>query len=450
MFLPEHVPRSVPHSNLNSKITIVKSLGSAYIAKFQSGVSAGILTQDLPIRNYVAHGSLSGFSIPIGLYLGACLSLLFRCCYNSFFKRRTPSRTPKESRRMAIDPKDFPEAVKPNLKANIEFDKFYYRFNHEGKTHKGLIDFSRKSWGKKDRIKFAEVELFKAKEKARSTVNEDSTIDQIVQLYYDTLPEGRYKKAKASYYYSRVQPTLGKKIAREVLPMHIQKLVNLNIKNGDSPRTAKQAIESLSPAFKIARANRIVSHNPCDDVKIKLPKTRKIVVNATERLTLIYKTVVTMFEKDPYYRAFFLLAVQGRRKGEIINLRWENISFEYDYYFLPNTKNDEEQKIFLPPNVKEALLEFRGSSGWVFESVAIPGQRLCDARWQTARLKKSLGSWFTMHYTRNVMVSAMAEQGVDAIYMSGALGHNDPNTITKYLTMSYLKGSKIASGMMQG
>ena len=54
-----------------------------------------------------------------------------------------------------------------------------------------------------------------------------------------------------------------------------------------------------------------------------------------------------------------------------------------------------------------------------------------------------------MHYTRNVMVSAMAEQGIDAIYMSGALGHNDPNTITKYLTMNYLQGSKIASDMIQ-
>ncbi len=46
-------------------------------------------------------------------------------------------------------------------------------------------------------------------------------------------------------------------------------------------------------------------------------------------------------------------------------------------------------------------------------------------------------------------VSAMAEQGIDPIYMSGALGHNDPNTITKYLTMNYMQGSKIASDIIQ-
>ena len=205
----------------------------------------------------------------------------------------------------------------------------------------------------------------------------------------------------------------------------------------------------LSPAFNIARANRIVLHNPCLDVKIKLPKSKKIVVNATERLTNIYQVIIKIYNDDPFYRAFFLLALQGRRKSEIMNLKWEDISFEYDYYFLADTKNDEEQKVFLPPNVKEALFQFQQDSGWVFESPINPGHRLSDAKRQTAKLKKELGDWFTMHYTRNVMVSAMAERGVDAIHMSCALGHNDPNTITKYLTMNYMQGSRIASDMIQ-
>ena len=351
---------------------------------------------------------------------------------------------------MAIDSNDYPEKIKPNLWANSKYTKFYYLFKHEGKQYKGVIDYANKSWNKRDRIKFAEDELSKAKEKAASKIDQDSTIDEIVGLYYDTLPEGKYKKAKKSYYDSRVKKLLGNKKAKDVLPMHIQKLVNDCIKSGESPRTAKQAIESLSPAFKIARANRVVTHNPCEDVKIKLPRTKKIVVNATDRLKLIYKTVIHLYKDDPYYRAFFILAIQGRRKGEVINLKWEDISFEYDYYFLPNTKNDEEQKIFLPPNVKSALLEFQQETGWVFESPINEGNRLADAKRQTARLKKELGDWFTMHYTRNVMVSAMAEQGIDAIYMSGALGHSDPNTITKYLTMNYLQGSRIASNMIQG
>jgi len=99
--------------------------------------------------------------------------------------------------------------------------------------------------------------------------------------------------------------------------------------------------------------------------------------------------------------------------------------------------------------VKDALLEFKNENGWVFESPIVPGQKLTDAKKQIAKLKKNLGTWFSMYYTRNVMVSAMAEKGTEAIYMSGALGHSDPTTINSYLSMNYLKGSKIASDMMQ-
>ena len=350
---------------------------------------------------------------------------------------------------MAINTKDYPNIVKPNLKANSKYDIFYYRFRYDKKAYYGIIDYSNKSWNKRDRIKYAETVLLKAKEEAAKEIDTDATVDDIVELYYETLKDGAYKTSRKSYFDRRVKKRLGKKKAKDILPMHIQKVINDNIKDGDSPRTAKQAIEVLSPAFNIARANRIVDYNPCLDVKITLPKAKKIVVNATQRLTDIYKAIINLYSDDPYYRAFFLLALQGRRKGEIINLRWEDISFEYDYYFLSETKNDEEQKVFLPPNVKEALSIFRQKQGWVFESPINKGERLSDAKRQTAKLKQILGEWFTMHYTRNVMVSAMAEQGVDAIYMSGALGHNDPNTITKYLTMNYMQGSKIASDMIQ-
>ncbi len=349
---------------------------------------------------------------------------------------------------LAINPNEYPNTIETGLKANKNFTKFYFRFKHEKSTFKGIIDYTSKTWDKRTRVANAKEELIKRKKEHQNSVDSDATVDHIVELYMATLPDTAYKQSRLSYYKRKVSPKIGKVKAKTILPKRLQEMVNKNIQDGDSPKTAKQAIEILSPSFKIARANRILMHNPCEDVKIKIPSSKKIVVNATERLTMIYKAILKLYSKDSFYRSFFLLALQGRRKGEIINLRWEHISFEYDYYFLPKTKNDEEQKIYLPPNVKEAFEEFKKESGWVFESPIIPGQRISDAKKQTAKLKKELGDWFTMHYTRNVMVSAMAEQGIDAIYMSGALGHNDPTTITKYLTMNYLQGSKIASDLI--
>lgn len=351
---------------------------------------------------------------------------------------------------MAINQRDYPNKIRPGLKANKDYSKFYYRFSINNKSHKGIIACTQNSWTNKDKIKYAEQEFLAIKDEIGSCIDINATVDNMVKLYFDTLPDTSYKKNSQSYYNRKVKKHIGSKKIKDVLYSHIQKIVNENIKNGDSPRTAKQAIEVLSPAFKIARKNRIIVYNPCVDVKIKMPKSKKIVTNATEKLTSIYNAIMKLYSDNPYYRSFFLLALQGRRKGEIINLRWEHISFEYNYYVLPDTKNDEEQKVFLPPNVKAALNEFKQEKGWVFESPINKGQRLNDAKRQTAKLKKELGDWFGLHYCRNIMVSAMAERGVDSIMMSGALGHNDPNTITKYLTMNYLQGSRIASDMIQG
>lgn len=91
------------------------------------------------------------------------------------------------------------------------------------------------------------------------------------------------------------------------------------------------------------------------------------------------------------------------------------------------------------------LKEFKEESGWVFQSRRT-GTHLVDIRRVTDRMKIRLGDpKFGIHYLRNVMVSAMAEQGLESMHLSGALGHNDPNTIKKYLTMNYLRSSEKAS-----
>ena len=350
---------------------------------------------------------------------------------------------------MAVDRSQFTKDVSAGIKSNSSYTKFYINTKVNKKLKQKVLDYSSKSWDKRTRISKAKAELEKIKDDMNNFIDSDAKVNEIVKMYFNTLPDTAYKSNRSSYYDRKVKPILGSKKASAVLPMHIQDLVNNLAKEGDNPRTAKQAVEVLSPAFKIARANRIVISNPCEDVRIAPAKRRKIVVDATMRLKEIYDAIQSTYSHEPVYRSLFLMALHGRRKNEILNLKWEHISFEHDYYLLLDTKNNEEQKIFLPPNVKACLEEFRDKQGWVFESPINPGKRLSDVKYQTAKLKSKIGDWFGMHYCRNVLVSAMAERGVDAIHMSGALGHADPNTITKYLTMNYMQGSKIASDMIQ-
>jgi len=353
---------------------------------------------------------------------------------------------------MAINKKDYPNKIKTGLWANKSFTIFYYRFTTNQEEYRGLIDYSEKSsWNKRDKTSNAQAELNNIKNRKKEMLGNDSiTLDELMTKHFELQPDTNYTKTRKSHYDRYVSGVCGKKKVVELRQLHIRESIKQQEDLGLSPRTIKQTLEVLAPALKNAIANRLISFNPLDGIKIKLPPTKKIVLGASEELTKIHKAIFEEYGNDPFYLALFLFALQGRRKGEIITLKWENIDMVNSYYVLRNTKNNEEQKIYLPDIIKESLIKLPHLSEWVFHS-AITGSHVTDIRRATNKLKKRLGDKnFGIHYLRNVIVSAMSEQGFDSIHLSGALGHNDPNTIKKYLTMNYLKSSEMASGVIDG
>jgi site-specific recombinase XerD len=49
----------------------------------------------------------------------------------------------------------------------------------------------------------------------------------------------------------------------------------------------------------------------------------------------------------------------------------------------------------------------------------------------------------TLQYMRNIIVSSLAEQGIEVVYLSGILGHRDINTINKYLSNNHFKSGEV-------
>lgn len=347
---------------------------------------------------------------------------------------------------MAIDVSDYPNKIKTNLWANKTYTIFYYNFKIDGRKHRGLIDLSDKvGWNKRDKISVAEAELIKIKSDKKDGVLSDKiNLDNFIEKHYALQPDTNWKKTRLSHYKRYISPLIGKKPLVQVRQLHLKEVIKSQEDKGLAPRTVKQTLEILNPAFKAAIANRLIQFNPLDGIKVKLPKSKKIVTNASKQLMEIYTAIITEFKDEPFYQSMYLFALQGRRKGEILNLKWADIDFDNGYYILRDVKNDETQKIFLPEYIKGLLLQFKRDTEYVYTS-RITGTKMVNINKVTARLKKRLGQDFTLHYLRNVIVSAMGEMGLESIHLSGALGHSDPNTITKYLTLNYLKGSELAS-----
>ena len=240
-----------------------------------------------------------------------------------------------------------------------------------------------------------------------------------------------------------------------VQPMHIEKITSkMATVHNLSPRTQKGILEILSPLFNFAMRNKYMTENPTQNITIKIPSQKKIVTNATDLFKRVYVGITEYFKDEPFYQALFLFGFTGRRKSEILNLKWENVDLVNDYYWIEDTKNGEKQRYPLPLMIKDPLLAILDDRvGLVFKSPVKRDKPLTGIDRPMRKLKKYIGiDNLTLHYMRNILVSTLAEQGTEAVTLSGILGHKDINTINKYLSNSTmesgLKGLKTIDGIL--
>ncbi|MEA1880276.1 MAG: tyrosine-type recombinase/integrase [Campylobacterota bacterium] len=350
---------------------------------------------------------------------------------------------------MAINLKDFKPTKYPNLYKSIQaHEKNGYKYllwaKIEGKLHKKILGYSKKD-NLTDRSANIKADKEKLNIEAGYTSTAKITLDKLFDFYFETLDTSKQWTHKKKYIYEHyVKSQLGKKRIENIREMDIQGILNQLAKQGLSPRTRKSVMEVLNPLFRFATTNKYLRDNPTIGITVKVPSQKKIVTNATELFKKVYAGINAYYHDNPYYRALFLFGFTGRRKSEILNLKWENIDFTHLYYWIEDTKTDDQQKYQLPEYLIEPLQAIKDDrKGLVFKS-PITGKKIVNIDRQMRQLKKFLElDTLSMHYMRNILVSALAEQGIEAITLSGILGHKDPNTINKYLSINHHKSSQI-------
>jgi integrase len=347
---------------------------------------------------------------------------------------------------MAVDRKQFIHKVDIGIKADKNYQKFYFNFKVNGTIKQKILDYSDKDWDKRTRITKAKIELVSLKDKVANKENrldDNIKLDTFAEMHFNTLPDTPWTTKKRQHYNNYIKKQLGNKKVTAIKQMDIKQCIQTQEEEGLKPRTIKTTLEIFNPLFKEAIANRIINFNPCTGINIKRPKTKKIVFNAGKDLKDFYHAISTLFKDDPFYLSLYLFAIQGKRKSEILKLKWENINFKTNECLLEDTKNGEHQVMHLPNIIKVELEKFRQKKGWIYESRRNPGQPINNIEKQTQRIKELCPN-FTLHYLRNVLASIMGENGASPTSMSGALGHNNTSTLSKYLSINYKQGSKEA------
>lgn len=140
----------------------------------------------------------------------------------------------------------------------------------------------------------------------------------------------------------------------------------------------------------------------------------------------------------------------GARKGEILNLKWENISFERQVITLEETKNGERRVLPLQGYAYDLMCEFFKHRNIVSDYL-FPGQSALypvdiKKSWENA-IKIANLTDFRFHDLRHSAASYLAMDGASITDIAEVLGHKTLQMVKRYSHLSEAHTKKVVASM---
>ncbi len=210
-----------------------------------------------------------------------------------------------------------------------------------------------------------------------------------------------------------------------------------------SPTTVLRYLTSLSHLFAVAvRDWEWLHENPME--KISKPRAtpgRQRYLSTEERKRLLDAVLQS---RCPVLYAIVVLALStGMRRGEIINLRWQNIDLENHKITLATTKNSEPRHVPLVGNTLKAISALLPASkqphpaDLLFPSpTTLKRPYDIQSAWKTSMKKAKLEN-FTFHDLRHSTASYQAANGRNLFEIGHLLGHKSPQTTKRYAHLTH-------------
>ena len=175
----------------------------------------------------------------------------------------------------------------------------------------------------------------------------------------------------------------------------------------------EQELILVNPAFKIKKLNELSRLKTLSDEDIQ-----KLIAGATNKLT---KDLITF------------LIYTGCRKGEALNLKWDDVDLQNDVIAIKGTKTKYDRYIPISKPLKELLSGIEKNQGTLLNVFNRNGAKLGDFKksFHTACRNAGLKD-LRIHDLRHVFASKMVMNGT-SLYITGELlGHRTTQMTKRY------------------
>jgi len=212
----------------------------------------------------------------------------------------------------------------------------------------------------------------------------------------------------------------------KINPKHIEDYKRNRLKKV-KPVTINRELALLKFMFSLAGKWKYINENPVKGVQF-FQETQYImrVLNETEIKRLVNAS-------KGYLKAIILMALNtAMRKGEILNLRWNDVDFYKEYICIKETKSNVIRKIPMNLVVMATLKSIERTGDYVFSSRKT-GKPYADIFHHFKATCKSVGiEDLRFHDLRHTAATLMVTKGIDLVTVSKILGHADIKMTMRY------------------
>ena len=216
---------------------------------------------------------------------------------------------------------------------------------------------------------------------------------------------------------------------------------------GERASTINRKKAVLSSVYKFALSRGYVDENIVRSVVVDDDtKRRDRVLSDAERQGLIMACKESHWDK--LYLLVLMAMVTGARKGELMNLRWNDVNFKDCTGYLGDTKNGSSRELHFPSVVMAELKRFQEvGTSLIFPSAEKPEQPM-DIRKAWAKALKTANisdrdtfnadgsikqEKFTFHCLRHGFCSALSDSGKEINQIAKLAGHKSIQTTMRYI-----------------
>jgi len=246
-----------------------------------------------------------------------------------------------------------------------------------------------------------------------------------------------------------IDPVIGARPIREIMPLHLEKVKKDMFEAGRSARSIQYALAVTRQVFNFAIKNRFFpGRNPADKAggvnrpKVDNRRTRFLSKEEARDLLLELKRR----SADVHDMALFSLHT-GARAGEIFNLKWVDVDIPQMVIMFRDTKSGRNRAAYITEEVKAMLAERRPENAQG-DALVFPGRggakitEMSDSfNRSVEKLKMNDGrpdrlTKVTFHTLRHTFASWLAIEGVNPFHLKELMGHSDLKLTERYSHLS--------------